>query len=104
MAASALRWTTEERSEARDPVHHRTRATRPDGKVVSLVVVNTSPGGLMARCDTACNEGDRLRIELPGVGQLPVEVRWSLGGRIGCRVPSPMRLEDYYAMLSAMRR
>ena len=104
MAATALKWVNDERTEARDAVHHRTRATRADGRIVPLTVVNTSPSGLMARCETPCNEGDRLRIELPGVGMLPVEVRWFLGGRIGCRVVNPLDLNGYYEMLSALRR
>lgn len=104
MAVSALRWVQDERSEARDSVHHRTRATRPDGRMLPLVIVNTSPGGLMARCDVPCEEGDRLRIELPSVGLLPVEVRWSLGGRIGCRIAGALDTDAYYAMLGAMRR
>lgn len=104
MAAIALRWKQDERSEARDAVHHRTRATRPDGRILPVVIVNTSPGGLMARCDVPCEEGDRLRIELPSVGMLPVEVRWALGGRIGCRIAPALALDDYYAMLSALRR
>lgn len=104
MAATALRWVQDERSEPRDAVHHRTRAIRPDGRILPVVVVNTSAGGMMMRCDTPCEEGDRLRVDLPAVGMLPVEVRWSLGGRIGCRIAPALDLQAYYAMLGAMRR
>lgn len=103
MAASAL-WAGDDRSEARDAVHHRTRAGHPDGRLLPLVVVNTSPGGLMARCDAALEPGDRLRIDLPIVGALAMEVRWALGGRIGCRLPTALGTADYYAMLAAMGR
>jgi hypothetical protein len=69
-----------------------------------MIVVNTSTSGLMARCEAACEPGDRLRVDLPVIGPLPVEVRWALGGRIGCRIVQPLGLTDYYALLSAMRR
>ena len=104
MAASALGWVQDERSEPRDAVHHRARATRADGRVLPLVIVNTSAGGLMARCEVPCEQGERLRIELPVVGAMIVEIRWSLGGRIGCRIVSPLGLADYYALLAALKR
>ena len=104
MATSALGWIHDERGEARDAVHHRTRATHADGRQLPLVIVNTSTSGMMARCEAACEPGDRLRIDLPLVGALPVEVRWALGGRIGCKLTQPMGLSDYYSLLGALRR
>lgn len=104
MQLSALGWGHEERSEPRDAVHHRTRAYHADGHALHLVIVNTSTGGLMARCEAPCEPGDLMRVELPAVGVLPVEVRWSLGGRIGCRLVQPLAPERYQAMLAALRR
>lgn len=104
MAVRALGWVQDERSEPRDAVHHRTRAAHPDGRVLPLVIVNTSAGGLMARCEAPCEPGDRLRVDLPVVGAVQVEVRWSLGGRIGCRLVQPLGLADYYRLLAGMRR
>lgn len=104
MATSALEWMTEDRSEQRDAVHHRTRAVHPDGRLLPLVVVNTSQGGLMARCDTTCEEGDRLRVDLPQIGPVVAEVRWCLGGRLGCRFERPLGLAEYYTLLSGLRR
>lgn len=51
----------EERSERRDAAYHRTRAAHPDGRLLPLVIVNTSQSGLMARCEAPCEEGDRLK-------------------------------------------
>lgn len=104
MGAIALNWIQDDRSEPRDAVHHRTRAHHGDGRLLPLVVVNTSTSGLMARCEMRVEQGDRLRIDLPVVGALPAEVRWSLGGRIGCRFTATMGLQEYYALLAALRR
>ena len=104
MAASAASWVMDERSEPRDAVHHRTRAVRPDGALVPLLIVNTSQSGLMARCDLPCEEGDRLTIDLPQVGRLVAEVRWCLGGRLGCRLERPLGLAEYYTLLAGLRR
>ena len=104
MAANAIDWMTDGRSEPRDAVHHRTRAVHPDGRLMPMVIVDTSQSGLMARCDADCEEGDRLRIDFPRIGSVVAEVRWSLGGRIGCRLERPLGLAEYYALLAGMRR
>lgn len=95
---------SDERSEPRDAVHHRTRAAHPDGRLLPLLVVNTSQGGLMARCDAPCEEGDRLRVDLPQIGHVVAEVRWCLGGRLGCRFERTLGLAEYYTLLAALRR
>lgn len=104
MASIAMNWMSDERTEPRDAVQYRSRAAHPDGRVLPLVIVNTSAAGLMARCDAACEPGDRLRIDLPQVGPTLAEVRWSLGGRLGCRFERPFGFEEYYTLLTALRR
>ena len=91
------------RSAPRDEVRHRARAFGPDGRPLHLLVVNVSAGGLMARCDEEHAPGDRLRVHLPRLGLVGVEVRWSLGGRIGCRFDTAVPLARYYELLAAMR-
>lgn len=103
MAVSA-RYLDDERSEPRDEVHHRTRATRSDGMPIELVVVNISARGLMARCETPLQVGDRLRIKLPAVGSIPAEIRWSLGGRVGCQLDHSIPLAGYFQLLAAMAK
>ncbi len=93
---------TDGRREDRDEVHYRARATHADGRTLPLLIVNISPNGFMARCESEMAEGDTLRIALPGVGTQPAEVRWALGGRIGCQLDRPIRLADYYELLVTM--
>jgi len=103
MALSALAWK-DNRSVERDEVHYRARAFGPDARPLSLLIVNISAMGLMARCETGYGVGDRLRITLPVVGVIVAEIRWSLGGRIGCQLDSPIALADYYELLAVMAR
>lgn len=95
--------TIDARSAPRDEVRHHARGFEPDGRPLHLLVVNVSPGGLMARCDEERAPGDRLRVHLPGLGLMGAEVRWSLGGRIGCRFDAAVPLARYYELLAAMR-
>lgn len=104
MAGIALSWVPDDRSEPRDAVHHRTRAMHPDGRLLPLLIVNSSQGGLMARCEAPCEPGDRLRIDLPQVGATMAEVRWTLGGRIGFKLERQLGQSEYYVLLAAMRR
>jgi len=95
---------SDERREARDEVFHRTRATGPGGVPLALLVVNMSPGGMMARVDHPLDRGDRLHVLLPDLGSIGAEVRWALGGRVGCRFDRPVTPEFYYRLLATMGR
>ncbi|MEG3177481.1 PilZ domain-containing protein [Sphingomonas sp. RB3P16] len=90
------------RSLVRDEVHYRARAFGPDARQVTLLIVNLSAAGLMARADLPYAVGDRMRVTLPIVGVLVAEIRWSLGGRIGCEFDGPIPLADYYELLATL--
>lgn len=92
------------RREDRDDVHYRARAFGPDAKALNLLVVNISPHGLMARCETCFEPGARIRVTFPIVGVLAAEVRWSLGGRIGCQFDSAIDLASYYELVALLVR
>lgn len=93
---------SDDRSVARDEVHFRVRAFGPDARQLPLLVVNISPHGLMARCDSCFETGDRIRVTLPVVGVQVAEVRWALGGRIGCQFETAIDLASYYELLTAL--
>lgn len=93
---------TDRRTSDRDEVHYRARAFGPDAQPHTLLIVNISPHGLMARCDHQFAEGARLRVMLPVVGVAPAEIRWSLGGRIGVSFDSAVDLASYYELLAQM--
>ena len=59
---------TENRALPRDEVHYRARASGPDMRPVTLLIVNMSALGLMARCEVEFAPGDRIRVVLPVVG------------------------------------
>lgn len=93
---------TDQRELARDEVHYRSRGTLANGRVVQLLIVNISARGLMARCEAALGDGDCIRVQLPVVGALDGEIRWSLGGRFGCQLTGTIALADYMLVLAAM--
>ena len=88
----------EQRAHKRVPVFHRTRAAGADGQPLSLVIVDLSTNGLMARCDQGLSTGERLKVDLPGVGARGAVVCWSMGGRIGCEFDAPINLESCLAL------
>jgi hypothetical protein len=92
----------EKRDASRDEVHYRARAFGGDARPVSILVVNLSAQGLMARVDMDRPVGERLRITLPVVGVVAAEVRWSLGGRIGCELDHQISMADYYEVIAAI--
>ena len=95
---------SEKRIDERIPVFHRTRAVGPDGQPLSLVIVDLSASGIMARCDAPLASGSRLQVMLPAIGMCFAQVRWSLGGRIGCALDQPIGPESYYEVLTILAR
>ena len=95
---------TNKRAHKRIPVFHRTRAAGADGHPLSLVIVDLSASGLMARCDHALHKGERLEVHLPGVGVRAAVVCWSLGGRIGCEFDAPINIESCLAIAANYSR
>ena len=104
MVKALAEMTVESRAGARDEVHYRARAFGPDAAQLSLLIVNLSAAGLMARADLPYRVGERLRVSLPVVGVVVAEIRWALGGRIGCALDTPIPLADYYGVLAVMLR
>ncbi|HEX8382393.1 MAG TPA: PilZ domain-containing protein [Sphingomonas sp.] len=100
--ASKVQDLTEVRSEPRDEVHYRARAYDPAGRPTIMLVVNISPGGLMARCDETYEPGATIRVTLPMLGQVAGRVRWSLGGRIGCQFDRPIAPREYRTLLGTL--
>ena len=92
------------RRETREEVHFRARAFGPDAKQLNLLIVNISAHGLMARCEECFEVGDRIRVQLPCAGVTVAEVRWSLGGRIGCQFETALDLASYYELIATMVR
>lgn len=88
----------------RDEVHYRARAFGPDAQPVTLLIVNISPHGLMARCEKPFAEGDRMRVTLPAVGVIAAEVRWSLGGRLGASFDTAIDLAGYYELIAQLMK
>lgn len=103
MVASLARSGPESRAEPRDEVLHRARAMRRDGSTVTITIVNLSPHGLMARCEDTIGAGERLSVMLPVAGLVRAEVRWALGGRIGCQLDVPIAIGRYYELLAQVR-
>lgn len=94
----------DERREPRQEVLFRTRATGADGAQHLATIVNISPRGLMVRIEGEHAPGDRITLTLPRVGAVKAEVRWALGGRIGCRLERMIGISDYHAVLQTMLR
>lgn len=92
------------RREGRDDVHFRVKAFGPDARPLNMLIVNISPHGLMARCETAFEVGERIRVTLPAVGVTVAEVRWSLGGRIGCQFDHVIDLAGYYELIAVLMK
>jgi hypothetical protein len=92
----------DDRREDRDEVHFRMRAFGGDAQPVTLLVVNLSPHGMMARVNEPHEAGERMRLMMPTGGSVAAEVRWSLGGRAGIQFDKVIDLASYYELLAVV--
>ncbi len=95
---------TDRRDAPREEVFYRTRVARSGGRNVPLQIVNISAGGLMARSDDSFEVGETLRVRLPVVGEIGAQVRWSLGGRVGCQFDRMIDLMPYLELLGVLAK
>ena len=98
----AARVQPERRQSERDEVFYRTRASAAGLGSFSAQVVNISANGFMARTETEVAIGQTLSIRLPVIGEVKAEVRWSLGGRIGCQFVRMIDLASYLELLGTL--
>jgi len=55
----------------------------PGAAPISIRVRNLSAGGLMAECNRRFARGERVEVELRGIGLVGGAVAWSRDGRVG---------------------
>lgn len=103
MAVRSATIAYEDRVEPRDEALHRTRLIVATGDARLVTIVNVSPNGFMARSDGAFAVGDIVAVTLPVAGCFTAEVRWALGGRIGCKLAQEVPPALYQFVLAAMR-
>lgn len=92
----------ERRDAVRSEVFFRTRIGGEDGGSSPARIVDVSASGFMARTDAAFAPGDIVTMKLPVVGYVQADVRWALGGRIGCRFTRTIALPKYLELLGAL--
>ena len=91
---------TNARRVERDEVSFRSELRHGDGADASIHVVDISPLGFRARCET-CPAGGPVQVKLPGVGFITARVVWALGGRIGGEFSRPIDPDIYRRVLNA---
>jgi hypothetical protein len=64
-------------------------ASTPD-EPIQLRVRNLSAGGLMGESVRKLAKGERVELELRGIGQVLGEIAWCGGGKVGVRFDRPI--------------
>lgn len=103
MQNTNLSWA-DSRAIERDAVDYSAKGTGPKGEWMTMLIVDMSPMGMMVRSNHDLSPGDRMRVNLPDVGAVVAEVRWSMAGRMGCQFVEPIDRARYYTLLAALMR
>lgn len=92
----------ERRRAPRDDVDFPTVAQRGWTETFDVRLLNISPMGFHARAKVEFDRGQKLRIQLPVVGEIEGQVAWALTGCCGGWFLEPMSPGDYAAVLAAI--
>ena len=77
----------------RRPVTMSATATRRDGSVVEMTIVDFSADGCGVLCAAGLREGERLNLAVLRRGTTSAEVCWAAGGRAGLSFTAKLELE-----------
>jgi len=89
------------RRAPREAVDCATRAWSSRLAPAPVQIVNISPYGCMLRGPQPVRIGERVTVDIPGVGERRGLVIWTLGERSGIEFESAIALQPYLDMLSA---
>lgn len=97
-------------NQSRDPSLEQRRAVRDlvdmvshvsaSGRTHGVRIINISPLGLMCRTDADLYVGERVKVWLPMMRDLPAEIRWMESGRVGMEFLGAIEPRRYARMLS----
>lgn len=94
---------SDQRRSERDEVFLRTTLSYGKKIGISGQLVNISPHGCMIRTLEPFTAESMIRVLLPQTGEVAAQVKWALGGRIGCAFETPFSEPDYARLLAAIK-
>ena len=65
---------------------------RPDGEEVSVIITDISKDGFKLSSDSQLLIGERVDLCMPKTGDVPVQIRWAIGGEAGGVFLAPLPL------------
>ncbi len=65
---------------------------RADGEEIAVVITDISKDGFKLSTETLLMIGERVDLCMPKTGDVPVQIRWALGGEAGGIFLAPLPL------------
>lgn len=92
----------DQRQSPRTDVYARIPVMLPDGRIVTVTVVNISADGLLMRCEQMPAVDSICTLTLPVIGKIKAITIWSIGGRSGVNFLQQIEARDYMPLLRAL--
>lgn len=65
---------------------------RPDGTEIPVIITDISKDGFKLKCSLQLLIGERVDLCMPKTGDVPVQIRWAVGGEAGGVFLAPLPL------------
>ncbi len=70
----------------------KARLLRADGQEIDVVITDISKDGFKLSSETLLLIGERVDLSMPKTGDVPVQIRWAIGGEAGGVFLAPLPL------------
>ena len=81
-----------QRQSERTALITKTRLTQQNWYTVEVTLCDLSSTGFRAQCEDNVAIGSYVTLDVPGLGAVRAQVRWSMGGKMGGQFLDPIRL------------
>ncbi len=88
----------------RTDIYARVPMTLPDGRQITITILNISADGIMCHCAEPFALDDVVTIKLPVLGPVPGNVIWFQHTSVGIQFQNMIALQDYMPLLKALGR
>lgn len=90
------------RRDVRVMITYRTTIMPHGAAPTGAVALNLSRFGVLLSCTTPPESGQAILVRLPFAGDVPAEIVWAMGERIGCQFDRPFALDDYHLIVAGL--
>jgi hypothetical protein len=100
--SSALYQGMDTRIAPRTDIYARVPMSLPDGRQITVTILNISADGLLCHCAERFKIGDDITLKMPIIGSILGNIIWFHNTNVGVQFQNMVPIQDYMPLLKAL--